>query len=156
MKQLSIAAILFLSISLRSFAGDPSDKLPNFKGAENFRSTFPQAVIINYKNAGDLTEVNFTWQGLRIAAFYDKDGTQVATSRTVTAENLPINVQLNLKHQYPGYTPLDAIEYEDIDNNLSYYVTVADQKATYVLRFSQDCSLSVYKRLSADKKLSKN
>ena len=147
MQQLSIAAILFLSLSLRSFAGDPTDKLPNFKGAENFRNTFPQATEISYKSAGELTEVNFTWQGLHVAAFYDKEGTQIATSRTVTTENLPLNVQLGLKHQYPGYTPLDAIEYEDIDNNLSYFVTVADQKASYVLHFSQDGSLSVFKKM---------
>lgn len=156
MQQLSIAAIIFLSVSLRSFAGNPSDNLPKFKGAENFRTTFPQATMVECKTKGDLTEVNFTWQGLHLAAFYDKEGTQIATSRTLTTDNLPLNIQLKLKHEYPGSIPQEAIEYNDTDNNLSYFVTITDQKSTYILHFSTDGSLSVFKRLSADKKLSKN
>jgi hypothetical protein len=156
MQQLSIAAILFLSVSLRSIAGDPTDKLPNFRGAENFRNTFPQATVTACKNTGELTEVSFTWQGLNIVAFYDKEGKTVATSREIKIENLPLSVQINLQHEYPGFIPQAAIEYSDNDDILSYYVTIAGTKSTLLLHVSTDGSLSVFKRLAGDKRTAKN
>jgi hypothetical protein len=146
-KQLSIAAILFLSISLSSFAGNPVEKIPGFRGVEHFMSTFPQATGIVCKNKGEFTEVNFTWQGMKLAAFYDLDGNQIATSREISVDNLPLTVQLNLKKEYAGFIPKEALEFDDIDNSLSYYVTVVSIKTTYLLRVSADGSSSVFKKM---------
>lgn len=147
MKQLSIAAVLFLSISLSSFAGNPGGTTPSFKGAGNFMQTFPQATGIEYKNKGEFTEVHFTWQGLSLFAFYDNDGDLVATSRNISADNLPLTVQLNLQRQYAGYAIKNAIEYNDNDNNLSYYVNVVGPKTSLLLQISTDGSLSVFKKM---------
>jgi hypothetical protein len=147
MKQLSIAAILFLSVCTRSFAGDPVEKIPAFKGIENFKRTFPQASQIQCKNTNDLTEVSFIWQGLQLEVFYDKEGNTVATSRQLSEGNLPLNIQLNLKKQYPGYAVQQAIEFNDSDNSLSYYVTIACERLTYVLHVSTDGSCSVFKKM---------
>lgn len=155
MRQLSITAILFLMASVRSFAGDTADYVPHFKGQEIFSKTFPQARIIECKSKGDLTEVKFTWQGLHIQAFYDNEGTPVATSRDMAIESLPLSVQLNLKGKYPDYSPVEAIEYSDSDNILSYFVTVVKDQTTLVLHVSTDGSISVFKRLGANKRFSR-
>ena len=147
MKQLSIAAVLFLSISFSSFAGNPVEKMPVFKGAENFMHTFPQAIEIVCNNKGEFTEVSFTWQGLKLVAFYDREGNPVATSRQISTDNLPLTVQLNLKKEYAGFIPTEAIEFDDIDNSLSYYVTVVSIKTTYLLHVSADGSISVFKKM---------
>jgi hypothetical protein len=146
-KQLSIAAILFLSISLSSFAGNPAEKMPVFKGVEHFMHTFPQATGIVCKNKGEFTEVSFTWQGMNLDAFYDLDGNQVATSRQISVDNLPLTVQLNLKKEYAGFIPKEALEFDDIDNSLSYYVTIVSVKTTYLLHISADGSTSVFKKM---------
>ena len=110
-------------------------------------ATFPQATGVVCKNTGELTEVSFTWQGLKLNAFYDRDGNQVATSRQVSVDNLPLTAQLNLKKEYAGFLPEEAIEFDDIDNNLSYYVTVIGQKKVLLLHVSADGSLSVFKKM---------
>lgn len=147
MQQLSIAAILFLSVCTRSFAGDPVEKIPTFKGMENFKRTFPQASNVKCKNTNDLTDVSFLWQGLQLEVFYDKEGNTLATSRQLSEENLPLNIQLGLKKHYPGYAVKEAFEYNDSDNSLSYYVTVAGEKLTFVLHVSTDGSCSVFKKM---------
>ncbi|HTR28943.1 MAG TPA: hypothetical protein VMH27_06720 [Puia sp.] len=151
MQQLSIAAIL-LSVSLRSLAGDPTDKLSHFKGAENFKSTFPKAEVIDCKNTGEFTEVNFIWNGLHIQAYYDRAGNAVGASREIGIEHLPVTVQVNLGREYPDFIVKEAIEYTDMDNSLSYYVTVTDTKTARVLHISPDGYISVFKRLHGDKR----
>jgi hypothetical protein len=146
-KQLSIAAILLLSISLTGFAASPAEKIPSFKGSENFISAFPQATDVECKVTGEFTEVTFNWQGLKLQAFYDKEGNLAATSRPISIDNLPLTVQLNLKRQYAGYIFEQAIEFDETDNNLSYYITVIGAKASYLLRISADGTLSVFKKM---------
>lgn len=155
MRQLSITAILFLMASVRSFAGDTVESIPHFNGQEAFSKTFPQARVIDCKSKGDLTEVNFTWQGLHIQAYYDKEGTAVATSRDMNIESLPLNVQLNLKGKYERYHPVQAIEYSDGEGGVSYFVTVTDDRATLVLHISTEGSVSVFKRISGAKRFSR-
>ncbi len=147
MKKLSIAFILVLSISLSSFAGKPADNIPAFKGLQNFMQTFPQATEVDCKNKGEFTEVSFIWNGLKLQAFYDLDGNPVATSRPVTIDNLPLTAQIKLREQYPGFIARAAIEFDDTNNGLSYYVTVTSVKIAYVLHISGDGNISVFKKM---------
>lgn len=146
MKQLSISAIILVSLSLRSFAGDTTGKPPHFKGAENFRNSFPQATVIECKNKNDLTEVNFTWQGMNLEAFYDLDGNLVATCRDIRVDNLPLNIQFSVRQNYPGYILQRASEFSDGDNSLSYYVMLAGGAKSLLVHVYADGSCNVFKR----------
>jgi hypothetical protein len=160
MQRLYIAVILLSSISFSSFAGSPAGATtginntsriadsPGFAGIENFNRTFPKAVITDYKSKGDLTEVNFTWNGLKLMAFYSVQGELVATCRSLDLSNLPVTVQLSLKANYPNYIPRQAIEYDDADNGMSYYVDVVNKKSILLLQITADGTISVFKKMS--------
>jgi hypothetical protein len=160
MKRLYIAVILLASISLSSFAETPAGSTsgninatlvrdsPGFAGIENFNKTFPQAVITGYKSKGDLTEVNFTWNGLQLMAFYSAEGELVATSRTIDFSSLPVTAQLKLKADYSNYVPRQAIEFVDADNGTSYYVSIVNVKTTLLLHVTADGMISVFKKMS--------
>jgi hypothetical protein len=147
MKKLSIAFILLITVSLSSFAGNPANNYPGFKGMEHFIRTFPQATEVDCKNKGEFTEVNFMWNGLKLQAFYDQDGNPVATSRLVSIDNLPLTVQIRMRDQYSGFIPRTAIEFDDATNGLSYYVTVVSTKTAYLLHISTDGTISVFKKM---------
>jgi hypothetical protein len=149
MQRLYIAVILLLSVSLSSFAGTPAatTDAPGFAGIANFNKTFPQAVITDYKSKGELTEVNFVWNGLKLIAFYSKQGDLVATCRTMELSNLPVTAQLKLKETYPNYILREAIEYDDTNNGMSYYVNVVYNKSTLLLQISADGTISVFKKM---------
>lgn len=146
MKQISMAVILFLTVIGSTYA-NRNNETPSFKGAKHFIQAFPQATEVNYKVKGDYTEVNFIWNGLQLQAFYDKEGNPVGTSRQIDIPNLPLSVQISLKKQYPGCTTTEAIEFDNPNDGLSYYVTAVESKATYVLRVSAAGEISVFKKM---------
>jgi hypothetical protein len=160
MKRLYIAVILLTSISLSSFAGGPAgatsgnnktkhvNNAPRFVGIENFNRTFPQAVITEYKSKGDLTEVAFVWNGLKLIAFYSQEGELIATSRTIDFTSLPVTAQLRLKSDYSNYVLRQAIEFDATENGTSYYVSVVNVKTTLLLHVTADGMISVFKKMS--------
>lgn len=147
MKHLSIAVILFLTvIGTHANPLSPREE-PNFTGVQNFRRQFPQATEVNYKVKGQFTEVNFIWNGLQLQAFYDHDGNPLATARNIDKNNLPVNVQLNLQKRYSDGVVTAAIEYTDNSEGLSYYVTVASPRTTWLLHVSTSGDISVFKKM---------
>jgi hypothetical protein len=143
MKQLSIAVIFFLSII---GVANANPEL-NFVGVQNFRHQFPQATAVSYKVTAQFTEVNFQWNDMKLQAFYDLDGELLATCRPVEVNNLPVAAQLSLKEQYPGSIARDAIEYNEPNDGVSYYVTMIGPKTSYLLRVSTGGTISVFKKM---------
>jgi hypothetical protein len=147
MKRLSIAVILFLSV-IGTYANPLSGKEgPDFVGVDNFNRQFPKATAINYKVKGQFTEVNFEWNGLHLQAYYDREGNPLATTRSIDKNSLPVTVQVRLKNNYPDAVITDAIEYVDSSDGLSYYITVAAAKYTYLLHVSTSGDCSVFKKM---------
>jgi len=147
MRHLSIAVILFLSVIGAVNANPLDGKDLNFIGSSNFKHQFPKATDITYKVKGQFTEVSFLWNDMNLQAFYDLEGNLLATCRPVATANLPVAAQLTLKDKYPGGTAKDAIEYNDPNDGVSYYVTMVSPKATYLLHVSTSGTISVFKKM---------
>lgn len=144
MKTLIIAVILSLTVTGSALAMPE----PTFKGIEHFQNKFPQATDVNYKVTGQFTEVNFKWNGIRLQAFYDANGTPIATSRYIDPNTLPLYVQLSIKKYYPSFFITESAEFTDAtDDTLSYYVTVSGPKNTYLLHVSTSGAISVFKKM---------
>lgn len=148
MKRLFLAVILSLTVFGSAFANPAGgNENLNFPGSDHFLHQFPQATAVNYKVKGQFTEVNFTWNGLQLQAFYDKEGSPLATARTIDKNNLPVNVQLNLQKYYGDWSISGAIEYADVNEGLSYYVTVVNPKSSWLLHVSTGGEISVFKKM---------
>ncbi len=147
MKHLFIAVILFLTVAGTTRANTTGGTEPQFAGVENFQHKYPNATDVTYKVKGQFTEVNFEWNAMKLQAFYDLQGNFMATCRQVTVGNLPLSVQMSLKNEYADYVQRDAIEYNDSDDGVSYYVTAIGAKTTYLLRVSTSGSISVFKKM---------
>ena len=84
MKRLSIAVILLVTVLGNTYAHTLSGPVETkFVGSDNFYHTYPQATDVHCKCTGQFTEVNFTWNGMQLQAFYDRDGNSIATARTI-------------------------------------------------------------------------
>jgi hypothetical protein len=145
MKSLSLAAVLALTMITSAFAG--KSLTPHFKGVENFVKTFPQATGVAYEVKHEFTEVSFTWNNINLLAFYDMEGNLIGTSRAVEIKDLPLSYMLNIKREYAGYVITDAIEFDNADSGLSYYVTVVGPEKSYVLHLDADGTISVFKKM---------
>jgi hypothetical protein len=148
MKQLLIAVILFFTLATTR-ANTANHEDPTFIGIENFKHQFPDAtdVSVNYKVKGELTEVSFIWNTMRLQAFFDLDGNLLATCRNIATGDLSLTAQMSLKDHYPGYIERDAIEYNDANSCVSYYVTMVGPKTSYLLCVSTDGMISVFKKM---------
>ena len=160
MKKTSIAVILLLTvIGSTTFAGVPKNAsfenpnntpgkvVPDFRGSAHFRLHFPGATNIAYKVTGQFTEVNFTWNDLKLEVFYDTDGELIATCRQIPLGGLPLPLQISLGKQYKGFMPTGVTEFDDANDGLCYYVSVTNDKVSYLLRVSVDGSISVFKKM---------
>jgi hypothetical protein len=87
------------------------------------------------------------WNDMKLQAFYDRDGNFLATCRAVSIGNLPLSVQMSLRNTYPGYIERDAIEYNDADDGVTYYVTIIGEKVSYLLHVSTSGTISVFKKM---------
>jgi hypothetical protein len=145
MKRLSIIAVFALTLISTAFANKTI--APDFKGIKNFNKSFPEATEVTYKVVEKFTEVSFTWHSMQLQAFYDNDGTLFATTRKVEIKDLPLSYLMNIRKEFAGFTPTEAIEFDQTDTGLSYYVTVADAQKTYVLKIITDGTISVFKKM---------
>jgi hypothetical protein len=155
MKKISIAIVLFLTVIGSSYANghegirtsNGKEGIPIFKGAKNFAESFPGATNVDYKITGQFTKVDFTWKELKLEAFYDKEGTLLATGRLIPFENLPLSVQMNMNKEYPGFFPVQVSEFNDTNDGLCYYVTVSSPEKSYILHISPNGSIDVFKKM---------
>ncbi|HVU54030.1 MAG TPA: hypothetical protein VHD83_03205 [Puia sp.] len=146
MKKVSIIALMVITIATSAFAGDNT---LNFKGAESFRRSFPQASEVSYSVKQEFTEVNFTWHNLKLQAFFDRQGNYIGLSREISAKDLPLSYVMNINQEYKGFDITEAIEFDHAENGLSYYVTVVKEDRKYVLNVATDGSISVFKKMKS-------
>jgi hypothetical protein len=145
MKKLSIAVIFFLT-TVAAMA-TPLGRGPHFPGEQDFNERFPKATEVSCKVTGQFTKVSFTWQGLRLEAYYDMEGNPVATAREIAIENLPVAIQIGLRENYPDFTPTTAIEYTSETEGVTYFVNVESPQISYLLHVSTDGTTSVFKKM---------
>jgi len=147
MKRISIAVILFFSVIGAAMANPIRTEEPDFVGAYNFKHQFPTATDVSYKVKGQVTEVTFVWNQMKLEAFYNDEGDLMATCRPVPESNLPIAAQLSLKEQYSGASLREIVEYNDPNDGVSYYLVAVTPKSAYLLHVSTSGTISVFKKM---------
>jgi len=147
MKKVTIIALMVITIASSAFAGD--NNALDFKGADAFKKSFPQASEVSFTVKKDFTEVNFTWHSLKLQAFFDRQGNYIGLSREISVKDLPLSYIMNINKEYKGFDITEAIEFDHSENGLSYYVTVIKEDRKYVLNVATDGSISVFKKMKS-------
>ena len=86
--KLFFTALAAVAITATSFAKSP--ETANTKAQRNLNEEFKDAKQIDWSSKGSLTEATFEWNGQKLQAFYTQDGEQVALSRQVSVDQLPV------------------------------------------------------------------
>jgi len=145
MKKVSIIAFMVITIVSSAFAGD--NNALNFKGSDSFKKTYPQATDVVYSVKKEFTEVHFTWNNLKLEAFFDRQGNYIGTSREIAVNDLPLSYVLGINKEYKDFDITEAIEFDHAENGMSYYVTVINGDKKYVLNVANDGTISVFKKM---------
>jgi len=141
--KLFIATAASLAIAIGAFAkGTETTKAIAVK---QLKSEFSDASNVTWSSQKNLTEASFEWNGQKLHAFYNADGDQIAVSREVSEDKLPLKALQAIKTKYSGFTTTEAIEYNSAEEGLSYYVSLENNNKKIILRVSPEGSVSDFK-----------
>jgi len=142
--KLFIATAASLAIAIGAFAKGTS--ATNTVAFKQLKAEFKDAANVTWSSTQtNLTEASFEWNGQKLHAFYNADGDQVAVSREVSDDKLPLKAMQTIKSKYDGYKTLEAIEYNSAEEGLSYYVSLENANKKVILKVSVEGSVSVFK-----------
>jgi len=83
----------------------------------NFATDFGNIPAVKWERSAFFDEVVFSKAGKDYKAFYDPEGKLVGTTSVATFNDLPANVQKELKGKYKDYTIGKIIFYDDSEAN---------------------------------------
>jgi hypothetical protein len=141
--KLFIATAVLLAIAVSSFAAAPA--ATNSSAINQLKSEFKDAANITWSSHNNLTQASFTWNGQQLHAFYNDNGDQIAVSREVSEDKLPLKALQSIKAKYEGYKTAEAIEYNSAEEGLSYYVSLVSNNKKVILNISPEGLVSVFK-----------
>lgn len=142
-KFILIAATAF--VSLASFASvDPITG----KVLEAFRTEFASAKNVQWKSLDEagLYQATFSYRNTELSAFYDVEGSLVATARYIDKENLPIMVTKAIQEKYPEHVMKNVIEHI-ANGSTTYHVTLHGVKSSMIVSASPAGNLNVFKKI---------
>jgi len=136
-----ILTALVMLFAATAFAAGGENVSPKVKAA--FENDFSKASQVNWEKTSDFYFASFMLNNVRVDAAYNEEGELVGTSRSITAEQMPLNVSLSIAEKYAGYElAKNAIELT-YEGQTRYYITVANGKQTVSLKCFSNGDLEV-------------
>jgi hypothetical protein len=146
MKPILIAVALLAGTFTKSFAAELPAVEPNV--LKSFKTTFATATEVGWSTTQDLYKAEFALSGRYVTAYYNADGTMAALTRHISADELPVILQTELRNRYKNQWVSDVFEVTN-DNGLSYYATLENADTKVVVK-SSSTTWSQYRKLSKD------
>jgi hypothetical protein len=143
MKKFITTALLTVALISGAFAANDA---ASRKAESKFNAAYPNAENIRLSSSNDHTTISFRWNGQEMKAFYDNDGNEIATTRTIQLSNLPSRAQKNIRQKYEGYVATEAIEMDHVQEGVSYYVSLQNDTTKIILQVSSQGETSVFKK----------
>lgn|SRR5574339_117451 len=141
MKKLIILTCLFATLSVA--ASNPPEV--NEKVLKAFNQTFVKATDVVWNEVQNLYEASFKQSEIISRAIYDAEGNLLRTTRYYSQENLPINILTKIHKKYAGKSIYGITELSTEDE-VSYYVTLQDEKNWYIIQADNFGNLELSKK----------
>ena len=128
-KLLVIFTVLSSFYTANSFA---QNKMPKAV-TQSLQTSFKDVKEANWSVVNNLYKAEFILDGQNITAYLNEEGKLVASARNITALQLPILLQADLKNSYTNYVLTNLLEVDD-ENGITYYVTAENGTKTLQLK----------------------
>jgi len=143
MKKTILTIVMMLTVALTTaFASDGGT---NTKAQNSFGNSFTGASNVSWQQDANFTKATFTMSNQVMFAYYDQDGELVAVVRNILSEQLPINLQTELKKKYNDRWISNLFEMAK-EGQTTYYVTLESADETITLQSTDFNSWSVFKK----------
>jgi hypothetical protein len=147
MKKLILLVSAALVLSANVLFASPYETTVNKKINSTFNESFNGATDVKWYTDDNKTfTAKFTMSNTKVTAFFKEDGTLLATSRYLQAEQLPLKVLSKLNKKYSNASVYCIVEYASSEN-VVYFVTLEGTDTWTVVKTDADANMKVYSRL---------
>ena len=121
MKRIIMLAIVLTTITIPAFSNDITGV--NQKVLSSFKRSFHAAEVVRWELKNNLYKITFKNFDKQMFAYYNADGEQVAISRNIHIDQLPLSLASELKHKYSQGWLTELFEVS-ANGETAYYATV--------------------------------
>lgn len=139
-KIIMILAVLISTTS--AFAGEENVAT---KVLNAFKTEFNTAKEVEWTVGSNYYKAAFVYNEKHVFAYYNGEGELLGLTRYLSSDDLPLNLQNNLKKSYSKYWISDLFEVAKSDGT-AYYITLEDADTKIILKASAESDWSVYKK----------
>jgi hypothetical protein len=144
MKKLFFAVLVSLTVVSSAFAKDT--KKVSAVAASNFKAEFVKATDVNWTTTDQYIKASFVMDNEKREVYYNPSGEKIASSRTISIDELPVKAKRSLAKSFSNYTIKEAIEFEGTEDS-GYFVSLEDEKESLVLKVGSLGGLSTFKTI---------
>jgi hypothetical protein len=144
-KNFLFALLVAVVFSGSAFAN--TGKSVNALVKQSFQKEFAGAQSVSWEviSDKDIFHASFIYNNERLNAYFDAEGTLLATGRYVKQENLPMLVTKGIATRYKQYDVLEAIEFVT-GYETSYIVKIENEKLSMYVQAHNDGSTTLLKK----------
>ena len=143
MKKIIMLAIVLTTITLSSFAGNVYGI--NRKAVSTFNKTFQYAEDVRWELRNNLYKVTFKSNGKEMYAYYNTQGEQIAITRNIHSDQLPITLSNELKTYFEESWVTELFEVS-ANGETTYYATLESATHITVLKAEGTTGWSIFKK----------
>jgi len=144
-KNFLVALLVAVVFSGSSFAN--TGKSVNALVKQSFQKEFAGAQSVSWEviSDKDIFHASFIYNNERLNAYFDAEGTLLATGRYVKQENLPMLVTKGIAVRYKQLNVQEAIEFVT-GSETSYIIKLENEKLSLYVQAYNDGSTTVLKK----------
>ena len=150
MKRKIFTTLLVLSLTMHSFADDPStiNKEANVSSTvqSKFAQGFAGAQNVTWEVNDKFQKAYFTLNGQKFTAFYNLEDEFVATTHIVNWNMLPASALHQIGKSYRGYMIRSVIQYTNQEK--AYFVCLIKDNKELLVSVLPDNTVNLFKRIN--------
>ena len=143
MKKFIMLAVVLTTITISSFANITSDI--NKKAISTFNKSFSYAEDVRWEVKNNIYKVTFKSNGKEMYAYYNGEGDQIAVTRHIHIEQLPLAVAAELKSKYQDSWLTELFEISS-NGETAYFATLESATHITVLKADGTSGWSTFKK----------
>lgn len=143
MKKFLLTALVAVSLAGSAFAADVT-RVSN-EVIANFREHY-KTETVSWTMTPEYAKATFTKDGQKVEVFYNNfNGEEIATSKTISLDKLPVDAKRKFAQKYAGYTVKEAIRLEGIDEK-AYFISASNEKENVIIKVDDTDKVSVFEK----------
>lgn len=143
MKKIIMLAIVLTTITITSFANGTADI--NRKAISTFNKSFSYAEDVRWEVRSNVYKVTFKSNGKEMYAYYNADGDQIALTRNIHIEQLPLTLASELKSRYEDNWLTELFEIS-ANGETDYYATLESAAHITILKAEGTTGWATFKK----------